>query len=79
MSKFGLHFVTALIVLLSVYSSATAQTAAFDVTRMDDSVEACTDFFQYANGSWVKKTEIPAAYSRWGSFNILAENNNNAL
>ena len=79
MFKFSLRFVIALTVLLSVYSSVTAQTVAFDVTRMDNSVEACTDFFQYANGNWVKKTEIPAAYSRWGSFNILAENNNNAL
>ncbi|MBA3692159.1 MAG: M13 family peptidase, partial [Acidobacteria bacterium] len=72
MFKFSLRFVIALMVLLSVYSSVTAQTVAFDVTRMDNSVEACTDFFQYANGNWVKKTEIPAAYSRWGSFNILA-------
>ncbi len=80
MYKYSLRFVIALTVLLSVYSSAMAQTApAFDVTRMDNSVEACDDFFQYANGTWVKKTEIPAAYSRWGSFNILAENNNNAL
>jgi putative endopeptidase len=79
MSKFSIRFVTALTILVSVYSSATAQTIAFDTTRMDTSVEACTDFFQYANGGWVKKTEIPAAYSRWGSFNILAENNNNAL
>ena len=79
MYKSSLRFVTALIVFLSVCTSVMAQTAAFDVTRMDDSVEACTDFFQYANGSWVKKTEIPAAYSRWGSFNILGENNNNAL
>ncbi len=79
MYKFSLSFIIALIVLLSICSSAMAQTVAFDVTRMDDSVEACNDFFQYANGNWVKKTDIPAAYSRWGSFNILAENNNNAL
>ena len=56
-----------------------AQTPAFDITRIDNSVDACTDFFQYANGTWVKNTQIPAAYSRWGSFNILADNNNNAL
>ncbi len=81
MFKFSLRLITALTVAASVYSTATAQqnVPAFDVTRMDDSVEACADFFQYANGGWVKKTEIPAAYSRWGSFNILGENNNNAL
>ncbi|CAA9412127.1 MAG: Metallopeptidase [uncultured Pyrinomonadaceae bacterium] len=80
MFKSSLRFAAALIVFLSVCATvAVAQNVAFDVTRMDDSVEACTDFFQYANGNWIKKTEIPAAYSRWGSFNILAENNNNAL
>lgn len=79
MLKFSLRFLTALTVLVSVGASVSAQTVAFDVTRMDDSVEACDNFFQYANGSWINKTEIPAAYSRWGSFNILGENNNNAL
>ncbi len=79
MYKFSLRLFTALTVLLSISATVTAQTVAFDVTRMDDSVEACDNFFQYANGSWIKKTEIPAAYARWGTFNILADNNNNAL
>ncbi len=79
MFKYTARFAAALTVLFTVCWSASAQTAAFDVTRIDNSAEACTDFFQFANGEWIKKTEIPAAYSRWGSFNILAENNNNAL
>ncbi len=80
MSRFSLRFTIALAVFSFVFSSvAPAQTIAFDTTRMDTSADACNDFFQYANGTWVKNTEIPAAYSRWGSFNILAENNNIAL
>ncbi|MGB8509311.1 MAG: M13 family metallopeptidase [Pyrinomonadaceae bacterium] len=51
----------------------------FDTTRMDREAAACQDFYQYANGTWVKNTEIPAAFSSWGSFNILAENNRNVL
>ena len=51
----------------------------FDKARMDETVSACTDFFQYANGNWLKTTEIPAAYPAWGSFNILAENNRKTL
>src|SRR4051794_4961337 len=51
----------------------------FDKARMDETVAACTDFFQYANGNWLKTTEIPAAYPTWGSFNILAENNRKTL
>ena len=46
---------------------------------MNTSTEACTDFFEYANGAWLKNTEIPAAYSGWGSFNVLAENNRDIL
>jgi putative endopeptidase len=65
----------ALAVLVAVCTSAVAQTKAFDLSRMDTSADACDDFFQYANGSWLKNTEIPAAYSRWGTFNILGENN----
>ena len=68
-----------LTVILSLWTSTLAQSTGFDITRMDTSAEACTDFFQYANGTWLKNTEIPAAYSRWGSFNILGENNNAIL
>ena len=79
MFNFCLRFVAALMLFAFVSSTTMAQTAAFDITRIDKSADACNDFFEYANGSWIKNTQIPAAYSRWGSFNILAENNNNAL
>jgi hypothetical protein len=60
MLKSTFCFVTSLTVFLSVGASALmAQTVAFDVTRMDDSVEACTDFFQYANGNWIRKPKFP--------------------
>ncbi len=67
------------LILSALCVSAFAQNKGFDLTRMDNSAEACTDFFQYANGTWLKNTEIPAAYSRWGSFNVLAENNRDIL
>ena len=46
---------------------------------MDTSVKPSDDFFLYANGGWIKRTEIPPEYSRWGSFNELIEKNNDAL
>ena len=46
---------------------------------MDTTVKPADDFFFYANGGWIKKTEIPPEYSRWGSFNELIEKNNDAL
>ena len=50
-----------------------------DPTNMDTSVKPSDDFFMYANGGWIKRTEIPPEYSRWGSFNELIEKNNDAL
>ncbi len=42
---------------------------------MDTTVSPGQDFFEYANGNWLKKTKIPAAYSGWGSFYILQDEN----
>src|SRR5829696_642852 len=70
-----LRFMTALTVLLSVCAATLAQSKGFDTSRMDTSVSACTDFFQYANGTWLKNTEIPASQSSWGTFNMLRDNN----
>ena len=50
-----------------------------DPANFDKSVKPSDDFFLYANGGWLKRTQIPPEYSRWGSFNILIEQNNDAL
>jgi predicted metalloendopeptidase len=47
--------------------------------NMDQSVKPQDDFFLFVNGAWVKRTEIPPEFSRWGSFNELIEKNNDAL
>ena len=50
-----------------------------DVGGMDPSVKPYEDFYQFANGGWVKRNPIPAAFSRWGSFDQLQENNQTNL
>src|SRR5213080_2489680 len=50
-----------------------------DPKNIDSSVKPGDDFFKYANGAWIKRTEIPPEYSRWGAFNELIERNNDAL
>src|SRR5215203_6163650 len=79
MHKTFFQFSTAALVLFSLWSSMLAQSKGFDTSRMDKSVDACNDFFQFANGNWLRTTEIPASESRWGTFNILADNNNSML
>lgn len=49
------------------------------VGDMDTSVKPADDFFLYSDGGWIKRTEIPPEFSRWGSFNELIEKNNDAL
>lgn len=68
-----------LLVAVSVATVFGQTERGFDPANMDKETSACTDFYQYANGAWLKKTEIPAAYSSWGSFNVLAENNRKTL
>src|ERR1700755_2960948 len=41
--------------------------------NLDASVSPGTDFFRYANGTWIKNNPIPAAYSSWGIGNIVTE------
>jgi len=55
------------------------QSPPLDPKNMDTSVKPQDDFFLYANGGWIKRTEIPPEYTRWGSFNELIEHNNDAL
>jgi putative endopeptidase len=49
--------------------------SGFDVSNLDRSANACQDFNRFANGGWIDKNPIPAAYSRWGRFELLDEMN----
>jgi putative endopeptidase len=60
-------------------SAVPIQTKPLDPANLDRSVPACTDFYHFANGGWIKTHPIPAAFSRWGSFDELQENNQSNL
>ena len=53
--------------------------SGFDFSSIDRSVSACQDFNQFANGGWKAKNPIPGAYSVWGRFTQLDEQNQNVL
>nr|WP_266369366.1 M13 family metallopeptidase [Tellurirhabdus rosea] len=40
---------------------------------MDNKVKPGDDFYQYANGNWIRNNPVPASKTRWGSFNELRE------
>jgi putative endopeptidase len=45
----------------------------FDVSELDTTVNACTDFNAFVNAKWVAANPIPADHPQWGSFSVLAE------
>jgi endothelin-converting enzyme/putative endopeptidase len=51
-----------------------------DETALDRKVDACEDFYQFACGGWIAKTEIPSDRPAWvRSFSVLHEDNQAAL
>ncbi len=76
-------FIILIIAALGLRAEPQPQTAQnsppIDPKNMDTSVKPGDDFFRYATGAWIKRTEIPPEYSRWGAFNELIERNNDAL
>ncbi|MDP3749417.1 MAG: M13 family metallopeptidase [Phenylobacterium sp.] len=48
-------------------------TFGFDVAGMDKAVAPGDDFFEHANGTWAKTTEIPADRGSYNTFGILTE------
>lgn len=79
MRKRNFRFFAAATILITMSVSAIGQSKGFDPKNMDRTADACMDFFQYANGTWLKNTQIPASEARWGTFNILSDNNNTML
>lgn len=67
--------IAALAALFALCAGAFSQKVAFDTSQMDTSVQACDDFYHYAVGNWLKRTEIPPAYPAWGGFMMLAVHN----
>ena len=55
------------------------QRSGIDRGNFDTSVRAADDFYQYACGGWMQKNPLPAAYSRFGSFDVLGEENNKRI
>ena len=49
------------------------------MSNLDQTVKPADSFYQFATGGWQKNNPLPAAYSRYGSFDQLAENNNKRI
>ena len=47
--------------------------------NLDKNVKPQDDFYMFATGGWQKNNPLPAAYSRFGSFDQLQEDNNKRI
>ncbi|MEK6637160.1 MAG: M13-type metalloendopeptidase [Pseudomonadota bacterium] len=48
-------------------------TFGIDTAGMNKTVKPGDDFYQFVNGTWTAKTEIPADRSSWGGFGLLRD------
>ena len=66
-------------VLLAAMASACTGnkelSSGINLANLDSTYQAGTDFYMYATAGWQKANPLTAEYSRYGSFDVLRENN----
>ena len=70
------HFLFTISFLLLVFGSVNSQIKKVNdpvYQNLDQSVRPGDNFFLYANGGWLKRNPIPAAYSSWGIGNVVSD------
>jgi putative endopeptidase len=67
------HLPLPLLLAVLALTPAPAAAQGLDTAGFDRSVKPGDAFFDYANGGWAARTEIPADRSSWGASTILVE------
>ncbi|UFH56681.1 M13 family metallopeptidase [Spirosoma sp. KNUC1025] len=68
-----------LVLILAIGIMAIEPRKFIDPQNMDLSVKPGDNFYQYANGNWLRQNAIPASKTAWGSFNELREKSLDAM
>src|ERR1700730_1492537 len=67
------------VVALAGRGATDSDARGFDMANLDRTCKPCDDFFQFAEGGWIKNNPIPPEYPEWGSFVTLQDNNEKLL
>ncbi|MEP6677324.1 MAG: M13 family metallopeptidase, partial [Ferruginibacter sp.] len=71
--------ILSLLIFSAPFVFVNAQMKYIDKANMDLSVKPADDFYEYANGGWLKTTVMPPTKTRWGSFDMLREESSQHL
>ena len=61
--------------MMTACVDATEKTPAINPANFDQSIALKDNFYQWATGGWQKNNPLKPEYSRYGSFDVLRENN----
>ncbi len=75
----GLGVFLLLLLMTTACNKSDKLTSGIDLNNLDTTAIPGTDFYQYACGGWMKNNPLTGEYSRFGSFDKLAENNRKQL
>ena len=65
--------VAAALTLSGLTEKAQEKNGGIKKENRDESVKPGNDFYQYANGTWMKNNTLTPEYSRYGSFEVLEQ------
>ena len=73
------HVIPMVLMIAAPVSGVAQNKSGIKPENLNKSVKPTEDFYEFATGGWQKNNPLPAAYSRFGSFDQLQEDNNKRI